>query len=129
VIAEPKDKSTQKELESEALQYKDMIQFGFIDNYYNMTLKVISILCWTQYKCLDTKYIMKANDIIININLLVKNLKIFRSGITGILSKKRKAITSNAESYYMPKDIYPDQYYYNFLRDVFNDNGCYKVLE
>ncbi len=39
VIAEPKDNETQKELESEAFQYKDMIQFGFREDYYNCTLK------------------------------------------------------------------------------------------
>ena len=37
VIAEPNNQSIQKELESEALKYKDLIQFGFIDNYYKYT--------------------------------------------------------------------------------------------
>jgi hypothetical protein len=68
VIAEPKDNKTQKDLESEAFQYIDIIQFGFIDDYYNLTLKDFAFLRWAQNKCLDTKYIMKTDDdIILNV--------------------------------------------------------------
>jgi hypothetical protein len=73
-IAEPKDDKTQKKLESEAFVIKDMIQFGFRDSYYNLTLKHIAILRWAQENCLHSKYIMKTDDIIVNIDHLLKNM-------------------------------------------------------
>jgi hypothetical protein len=51
VIAKPEDEKTQKELESEAFFNKDMIQFGFEDSYYNVTLKHIALLRWAQQNC------------------------------------------------------------------------------
>lgn len=38
MIGEPNDNSTQKLLESEAFEYKDLIKFGFVESYYNLTL-------------------------------------------------------------------------------------------
>jgi hypothetical protein len=115
VIAEPKDETMQKELESEALQYKDMIQFNFRDDYYNLTLKHIAFMRWAQQKCLDTKYIMKTDDdIIVNIDELAKNVKNFESGITGVLLNKQKPNRDPNSKWYMPESIYPDEYYPNY---------------
>ncbi len=112
MIAEPNVETIQKELESEALQYKDMIQFRFKDYYYNFTLKLISILRSAQYKCLDMKYIMKTDDdIIINVKQLVKKFKNFKSGITGILKPQENPIRDNKFKNCMPQNIYPDEYY------------------
>jgi hypothetical protein len=116
VIAEPKDNETQKDLELEAFQYKDMIQFGFREDYYNCTLKHIAFMRWAQHKCLDTKYIMKADDdIILNINQLMKNLYKFKSGITGIVLAKRKPHRYINSKWYLPESIFPDFYYPDYL--------------
>ncbi|HEY6435040.1 MAG TPA: hypothetical protein VIY47_00495, partial [Ignavibacteriaceae bacterium] len=86
VIAEPKDDKTQKELESEAFVNKDMIQFGFRDSYYNVTLKHIAILRWAHENCLHSKYILKTDDdIVVNIEHLLKNLHTLKKGITGCM--------------------------------------------
>ena len=45
------DPLVNRELRSEADKYSDLIQFGFIDHYYNLTLKSISMLRWIQSKC------------------------------------------------------------------------------
>ena len=70
----------QKLVEIENEKYKDLIQFGFIDSYYNLTLKSISVLRWTQIYC-NTKYVLKADDdIVVNIELLMKNIDKFEPG-------------------------------------------------
>jgi beta-1,3-galactosyltransferase 1 len=117
VIAEPKHNENQKELESEALEYKDMIQFGFREDYYNLTLKSIAILRWAHIKCIDSKLIMKADDdLIVNVNQMVANLKSFRSGLTGVLREKDQPVRDFDSKWFMPKNIYPDEYYPNYLR-------------
>jgi hypothetical protein len=68
VIGLPEDNETQKDLEKESKEYKDMLQFGFNDNYYNLTLKVISILLWfAKKKCKNSKYILKTDDVLVNV--------------------------------------------------------------
>jgi hypothetical protein len=84
VVGEPKDNETQNKLELESFKYKDLIQFGFMESYYNMTLKDIAFLRWAQRKCLNTKYLMKADDdIIFNVRKLIENLNSFKNGIFG----------------------------------------------
>jgi hypothetical protein len=117
VIAEPKDNETQKQLELEALQYKDMIQFGFREDYYNLTLKSIALLRWAHIKCIDSELIMKADDdIIVNVNQMMSNLKSFRSGLTGVLREKDQPVRYFYSKWFVPKYIYPDEYYPNYLR-------------
>ncbi len=79
-----------------------MIQLRFIDDYYNLTLKDIAFLRWTQNKCSDAKYIMKRDDgIIVNVEKLVNNSKSFKSGITGILIPKRKPDRTIGDMWYI----------------------------
>ena len=92
VIGLPKDNKTQKELEKEAFLNKDMIQFGFRDTYYNLTLKHISLLRWANQNCLHSKHIMKTDDdVVVNVEHLLKNLHIFQNGITGCLKRSGNA--------------------------------------
>jgi hypothetical protein len=51
VIGEPHENKKHIDLESEALEYKDIIQFGFKDSYYNLTLKQIALIRWAYQKC------------------------------------------------------------------------------
>ena len=75
------------ELQSEANKHQDIIQFGFIDAYYNLTLKVVSILRWVSRKCPKVKYALKSDDdVIVNIDLLNRTLDQFKPGYTGYRS-------------------------------------------
>ena len=61
-IGLPKDKKTQSELVVEANKYKDIVQFGFRDDYYNLTLKALAVLRWMNRNCMTSDYIMKTDD-------------------------------------------------------------------
>ena len=97
----------QYQLKREANENQDIIQIGFIENYFNTTLKTIAILRWAQNKCDKSKFIVKVDEdaLVIADNLinLVKKLKdgelpcecfhlanIFSLGITGYISKIHK---------------------------------------
>ena len=87
------DPIVNQELLSEAVKYSDLIQFGFIDHYYNLTLKSISMLRWIQSKCQTIAYTLKTDDdVMINVENLMNRLNEFKSGITGKLWQKSKPI-------------------------------------
>ena len=84
MIALSENQTTNQLLKEESNRYKDMIQMQFIDNYWNLTLKSVSILRWAQNKCKNSKLIIKTDDdTILNINKILNSLDQFKSGITG----------------------------------------------
>ena len=89
VIGLNNDPIVNKELRSEADKYSDLIQFGFIDHYYNLTLKSISMLRWIESKCQTIAYTLKTDDdVMINVENLMNRLNEFKSGITGKLWRR-----------------------------------------
>ena len=84
VIALNADQKVNQELKEESDKYQDMIQMNFIDHYWNLTLKAISILRWTQRMCRNNKFILKVDDdVVINIPLLLKHSNDFTHGLYG----------------------------------------------
>ena len=96
------------DIQSEAREHSDIIQFNFIDAYHNLTLKSISILRWVSHKCPHLKYVLKADDdIILNVKLLNRTLDQFESGIHGFGREIEKPIRTNN------KNAIPIDYYTN----------------
>ena len=86
VLALPSDQSIQEKLERESELYSDIIQFGFIDSWDNITLKMISIMGWIANNCLNTNYVIRTDcDSLVNVKRLrnMVNNREFKSGITG----------------------------------------------
>ncbi len=113
VIGLPEDGRTQKALLKESAKYKDMLQFGFNDNYYNLTLKAISILRWIQKYCKNSEYVLKTDDdVLVNVHKLkqITQNKQFRNGLTGRVLR----VNSNrvfGYKWFMPKKYYTKDRY------------------
>ena len=111
VIALSENQTTNQLLREESNQYKDMIQFQFIDNYWNQTLKTLSILHWAQNKCHKSKYIIKTDDdTIVNIDMLLNDLNLFQSGISGLKFSNAivKRFTNEDCAWYTKENFKPD---------------------
>ena len=94
-------------ISTEANEHGDVIQFQFYDDYRNLTLKTISMLRWAQRQCSNTKFVMKVDDdIILNIERLLKVIKTFESGITGHRVHPRRQNKEGFPGYINPK-YYP----------------------
>jgi beta-1,3-galactosyltransferase 1 len=92
-----------------------MIQFGFQDFYYNVTLKNIAHLRWAHENCLHSKYILKTDDdIIVNVEYLLKNLRNFQNGITGHLQNNASVVRDVDSLWFMPECMYPSSNYPDF---------------
>ncbi len=53
VLGSSESYSLNNEVIEEDKKYNDLIQWEFIDNYYNCTLKAIGILRWTLFYCIN----------------------------------------------------------------------------
>ncbi|CAG2177852.1 unnamed protein product [Oppiella nova] len=99
----------QKQITAESHIYDDILQFAFVDHYYNLTLKTLSILHWVSKNCLSAKYVVKADDdLIVNTGRLTDKIRknAFKSGITG--EKRVMSIVRDTTSpFYIPYDVYP----------------------
>ncbi|XP_054156773.1 lactosylceramide 1,3-N-acetyl-beta-D-glucosaminyltransferase-like [Oppia nitens] len=113
-IALNNNQTVNEELVIESNKYNDIIQFGFVDNYYNLTLKAIAIQRWLHRYCQSVKYMLKTDDdVFVNVDLLVKVLADFKTGISGMLLKNKGVYRQVGHKWYIPKqyyspDIYPD---------------------
>ena len=89
VIALNKNQTINEELREESNKYGDILQFGFIDAYHNLTLKAISILRWINKNCLKSTHILKTDDdVVVNPHLLLDKLSEFKTGISGVIARE-----------------------------------------
>ena len=109
-IALNANESVNSELQSEAEQHMDMIQFSFIDDYYNLTLKNVALLRWVYNKCRHLKYILKTDDdVIVNIDLLNRTLDQFKPGYTG--HRSQEVVRSDVgHKQHIKKEYYRNKY-------------------
>ncbi|CRK98619.1 CLUMA_CG012165, isoform A [Clunio marinus] len=65
---------TQKLVDLEAEKYQDIIQFNFIDEYFNNTLKTINGIRWCKENCIRSKFFFFVDD---DFYVSVKNILAF----------------------------------------------------
>ncbi len=57
-----KDAQIQRKIEEESVEHGDIIQINFIDDYKNLTLKVVGLFNWLNDYCPQISYLMKCDD-------------------------------------------------------------------
>ena len=125
ILGQDKNASHSKDIKEEAIEYNDIVQASFVDNYHNLTLKGIAAIKWILAYCAKVQYVIKADDdIIVDVQMLI-NLMKSRS----ILGKpkvlcvhvEKGLVDRNIESkYYIPYEVLPNLYRYpQFCRGSF----------
>lgn len=72
VLGITNNQTIENSLETESYMYNDIIRGRFIDSYFNLTLKVISALEWTDKYCSQATYMLKTDDdMFFNVELLM----------------------------------------------------------
>ncbi|XP_054164305.1 beta-1,3-galactosyltransferase 1-like, partial [Oppia nitens] len=122
VLAKPRNYSLQRDILIESNHFGDILQFDFIDDYHNLTLKAIGLLRWISLYCLSNDYVIKTDDdIVVNTERLRERIenKTFHSGITGKLFKYSKPIrdinNEMADKWLIPKEVFDEDYYPPYL--------------
>jgi beta-1,3-galactosyltransferase 1 len=119
VIALSFSESIQNRVIEEDEKHNDLIQWEFIDNYYNCTLKAIGILRWTLFYCKNVKFIMKTDDdILINplmFNQFIANKRNSKNTIYGNLVKRYKPHRSKTSKWFISYESYSSSIYPDFM--------------
>lgn len=101
--------SVNEDIAREARHYGDVIQFAFIDHYYNLTLKTIASLRWVDHNCARLKLMVKADDdVVINVERLLQMSDSFVTGITG--HKVKEEANRDLSKQSIPERYYPHRW-------------------
>ena len=102
----------QEQLRQEGMQFKDIIQFNFVDSYRNITYKSIMGFKWAVQFCSKVKFIFKTDDDdYINIpnalRIVKANKQVLYSAVSGECLNKSIRDTDPASKWYITPEEYP----------------------
>lgn len=121
LLARPSDdkdvKNLQKLIEYEDRIHGDILQWDFMDTFFNLTLKEVNFLKWFDIYCPNVEFIFKGDDdVFVNTNNLL-DLIAFRAGgqnvsnlFIGDTISKANPIRNRQSKYYIPKELYNKPY-------------------
>lgn len=100
----------QKLLEYEDYIYGDILQWDFMDSFFNLTLKEIHFLKWFSSYCPKTQYIFKGDDdVFVSVPNIFEYLEIsgnLKDLFVGDVLFKAKPIRKKQNKYYIPQALY-----------------------
>ncbi|ESO93936.1 hypothetical protein LOTGIDRAFT_74929, partial [Lottia gigantea] len=75
ILGSPKDAKHQLTIDFENVVYRDIVQGDFNDTFKNLTLKSALAIQWINTHCMQTRYVIKADDdIFINVFKIIEDL-------------------------------------------------------
>ena len=123
-LGEPKGQENpdiREKIVQESKQHGDILLSNFVDEYHNVTLKVLSSLRWFSTFCKHADYVIKTDDdVYVNVPMMVSVLrnhtKTFRnkSFSMGWLHRGIGPIRHKPSKWYAPPEEFPGQTYPNY---------------
>ncbi|MCI4383348.1 hypothetical protein PGIGA_G00025480 [Pangasianodon gigas] len=105
----------QKLLEYEDYIYGDILQWDFMDSFFNLTLKETHFLKWFSTYCGNVRYIFKGDDdvfvSVMNILEYLESSKNTKDLFAGDVLFKAKPIRKKQNKYYIPPALYNKTHY------------------
>lgn len=110
-------RNLQRLLDYEDRLYGDILQWDFMDTFFNLTLKEVNFLKWFYTYCPRTRFIFKGDDdVFVNTHNLLQLIS-FRSEerrdaqlFVGDTISKAIPIRNRQSKYYIPKELYDRPY-------------------
>ncbi|KAJ8016673.1 hypothetical protein DPEC_G00009690 [Dallia pectoralis] len=110
-------KNLQKLIEYEDMIYGDILQWDFMDTFFNLTLKEVNFLKWFDVHCSSASFIFKGDDdVFVNTKNLLE-LVSFKSEdrevsdlFVGDTISKAIPIRNRQSKYYIPKELFDKPY-------------------
>lgn len=114
---EKDSKTLQKLLEYENRIYGDILQWNFMDTFFNLTLKEVNFLRWFNIYCANVSFIFKGDDdVFVNptnllglIDFRIQEGKVHNLFV-GDTIPKALPIRNRQSKYYIPKELYDQPY-------------------
>ncbi|XP_068599899.1 UDP-GlcNAc:betaGal beta-1,3-N-acetylglucosaminyltransferase 7 [Brachionichthys hirsutus] len=105
----------QKLVEYEDRIYGDILQWDFLDSFFNLTLKEIHFLRWFHTYCPTVRYVFKGDDdVFVSINNILEYLDINKDEkdlFVGDVIFKARPIRKPENKYFIPEAMYNKTYY------------------
>lgn len=105
----------QKLVEFEDQIYGDILQWDFLDSFFNLTLKETHFLKWFHTYCPNVQYIFKGDDdVFVSINNILEFLELSNHGkdlFVGDVIFKARPIRRKDNKYYIPDTLYNKTFY------------------
>ncbi|KAG7456849.1 hypothetical protein MATL_G00240210 [Megalops atlanticus] len=104
----------QKLLEYENFIYGDILQWDFMDTFFNLTLKETHFLKWFHMYCHDVRYIFKGDDdVFVNVPNIFEYLASTSAEnlFVGDVLFRAKPIRKKENKYYIPQALYNKTHY------------------
>ncbi|XP_034069099.1 UDP-GlcNAc:betaGal beta-1,3-N-acetylglucosaminyltransferase 7 [Gymnodraco acuticeps] len=104
----------QKLVEYEDYIYGDILQWDFLDSFFNLTLKETHFLKWFHTYCPSVRYVFKGDD---DVFVSVDNIFVFLEGnqaknlFVGDVIVKAQPIRKKENKYYIPLALYNKTHY------------------
>ncbi len=119
ILGSSESNSVNNDVIEEDQKNNDLIQWKFIDRYYNCTLKAIGILRWTLFYCKNVKFIMKTDDdILVNplmFDQFIANITNSKKTIYGRVGKGYGPHRSKASKWFISYESYSPSIYPDFM--------------
>ncbi|XP_051231901.1 UDP-GlcNAc:betaGal beta-1,3-N-acetylglucosaminyltransferase 7 [Dicentrarchus labrax] len=105
----------QKLVEYEDYIYGDILQWDFLDSFFNLTLKETHFLKWFHTYCPSVRYVFKGDDDVFvsveNIFEFLESSKHTKNLFVGDVIFKAKPIRKKENKYYIPQVLYNKTHY------------------
>nr|XP_025045341.1 UDP-GlcNAc:betaGal beta-1,3-N-acetylglucosaminyltransferase 7 isoform X1 [Pelodiscus sinensis] len=99
----------QKLLDYENHIYRDILQWDFLDSFFNLTLKEVHFLKWLNIYCDSVRYIFKGDDdVFVSPGNILEFLESKKEGdlFVGDVLNKARPIRKKENKYYIPSALY-----------------------
>ncbi|KAJ7324660.1 hypothetical protein JRQ81_017680 [Phrynocephalus forsythii] len=104
----------QKLLEYENHIYGDILQWDFLDSFFNLTLKEVHFLKWFNIYCDNVRYVFKGDDdVFVSPDNIMEFLRDQKGGdlFAGDVLFKARPIRKKENKYYIPNALYNKSHY------------------
>lgn len=104
----------QKLLEYENHIYGDILQWDFLDSFFNLTLKEVNFLKWLTIYCDNVRYVFKGDDdVFVSPDNILEYLGDQKRGdlFAGDVLFKARPIRKKENKYYIPNALYSKTHY------------------